>query len=111
MITVVTIYYINFKQQFTSTEPVFTRQNNFKKLRGKMFIERIIECELRDPGPTGRTCNVKTAYFYGKTKIFKENKFSSELLLTAKYFAGSSITCFPSPGSSQFQNLSKNATF
>ena len=53
-----------------------------------MFIELIIEFELRSPGPPGRTCNAKTGYFQGKTKIFNENKSSSELLLTAKYIAG-----------------------
>ena len=50
-----------------------------------MFIEQIIEFELRGPGPPGRTCNAKTGYFFGKTKISKENKSSSELLLTSTY--------------------------
>ena len=32
-----------------------------------MFLEQIIESELRGPGPPGRTCNAKTDYFHGKT--------------------------------------------
>ena len=70
-----------------------------------MFIEQIIEFEFRGPGPPGRTSNAKTGYFDGKTKISKENKPSSELLLTAKYIAGSNVPCFPSPVPSQLQNL------
>ena len=37
-----------------------------------MFIEQIIEFELRGPGPPGRTCNPKTGYFNDKTKISKK---------------------------------------
>ena len=33
-----------------------------------MLIEQIIEFELREPGPPGRTCTPKTAFFYDKTK-------------------------------------------
>ena len=50
-----------------------------------MFIEQIIEFELRGPGPSGRTCNAKTGYFHGKKKISKKNKPSCESLLTAEY--------------------------
>ena len=75
-----------------------------------MLIEQIIEFELRCPGSPGRTCNAKTGYFHGKTKITKKNKFSSELL-TAKYIDVGNVLCFPLPGPSQLQNLSKNATF
>ena len=71
MITVVTIYYTNFKLQSTSTSPVFTRQNIFKKLGG-MFIEEIVEFELRGPGPLDRTYNPKTVYFHDKIKISKK---------------------------------------
>ena len=60
-----------------------------------MFIEQIIEFELRDPGPPGCTCNPKARYFYGKTKISNKNKSSSELLLTAKYIAEGNVPCFP----------------
>ena len=38
-----------------------------------MFIEQIIEFELRGPAPSGRTWNPKTGYFYDETKISKEN--------------------------------------
>ena len=72
-----------------------------------MFIEQIIEFELTGPGPPGRTCNAKTGYFHDKTKISKENKSLSELLLTAKYIAEGNVPCFPTPGPSQLQNLSK----
>ena len=66
-----------------------------------MFIEQIIEFKMRSPGSPGRTCNAKTGYFHGKTKISKENKSSSELLLTTKYVADGNAFCFPSPGPSQ----------
>ena len=38
-----------------------------------MFIEQIIEFELRELGAPGRTCTHITGYFYDKTKISKEN--------------------------------------
>ena len=37
-----------------------------------MFIEQIIEFELRGPGPPDCTLNPKTGYFCDKTKISKE---------------------------------------
>ena len=52
-----------------------------------MFVEQIIEFELRGPGPLSRTCNAKLIIFMRKTKISKKNKFTSALLLTAKYIA------------------------
>ena len=36
-----------------------------------MFTEQIIAFEWRGPGPLGSTCNAKTDYFHGKTKIFE----------------------------------------
>ena len=40
-----------------------------------MFIEQIIEFELRGPGPPGRNCNPKLGYFVAKQnsprQIFK----------------------------------------
>ena len=38
-----------------------------------MLIEQIIEFELREPGPPGRTCTPTTGYFYDKTKMSKAN--------------------------------------
>ena len=38
-----------------------------------MLIERIIELQLRGPGPPGRTCTPITGYCHDKTKIAKEN--------------------------------------
>ena len=38
----VTIYRANFQLQFTSTSPIFTRQNALKKLLRKELIEQII---------------------------------------------------------------------
>ena len=72
-----------------------------------MFIEQFNEFELRCHGPLGRTCNSKTGYFQGKTKVSKENNSSSELLLTAKYIAEGNVSCFPSLGPSQLYKLSK----
>ena len=37
-----------------------------------MLIERIIELQLRGPGPPGRTCTPITSYFHDKTKISNE---------------------------------------
>ena len=34
-----------------------------------MLIERIIELQLRGPGPPGQTCTPITGYFDDKTKI------------------------------------------
>ena len=41
------MYYSNF--EYLSTSPVFAQQNTFFNL-GKMFMEQIIEFELRGPG-------------------------------------------------------------
>ena len=38
-----------------------------------MLIERIIELQLRGPGPPGRTYTSITGYCQDKTKISKEN--------------------------------------
>ena len=38
-----------------------------------MLIERIIELQLRGPGPPGRICTPITDYFHEKTKISWEN--------------------------------------
>ena len=59
-----------------------------------MFIEQIIEFELRGPVPLGRRCDLKTGYFHDKTKISKK-KSLSKLLFTAKYIAESNVPCFP----------------
>ena len=39
-----------------------------------MLIEQIVDLELREPVPNGRTCTPTTAFFffYYKTKIFNE---------------------------------------
>ena len=39
-----------------------------------MLIERIIELQLRGPGPPGRTCTPITGYCHDKTKISEENR-------------------------------------
>ena len=38
-----------------------------------MLNEKIIEFELRRPGPPGRTYTPTTSYFHHKAKISKEN--------------------------------------
>ena len=38
-----------------------------------MLIERIIELQLREPGPSGRTYTPITGYCHDKTTISKEN--------------------------------------
>ena len=38
-----------------------------------MLIERIIELQLREPGPSGRTYTPITGYCHDKTKVSKEN--------------------------------------
>ena len=49
-----------------------------------MFIEQIIDFELRMPGSPGRTCTPTTGYFHVKTKISKE-KFRVDYCLLLKY--------------------------
>ena len=74
-----------------------------------MFIEQIIELELRGPGPLGRTGNPKTTYFYDKTlksKIGRENLLVN---FASKYTAEGNAPCFPAPGPSQSQNLPKKS--
>ena len=68
-----------------------------------MFIEQIIEFELRGPGPRGRTCNRKLVIFMTKQRCPRK----INLLLAAKNNAEGNVTCFPLPGPSQLQNLSK----
>ena len=46
-----------------------------------MFIEQIIEFELRGPGPKGRRWNPKTGYFCDKTKSSKANLQANYYLL------------------------------
>ena len=41
-----------------------------------MLIEQIIEFELREPGPPGRTCTPTTGYFHAKAKIFLRKSVS-----------------------------------
>ena len=50
-----------------------------------MFIEQIIEFEWRRLGPPNRTFTPVTAYFYEKTKIFKENLRIYNYLLLRYY--------------------------
>ena len=38
-----------------------------------MLIERIIELQLRGPGPSGEHSTPITGYFHDKTKIFEKN--------------------------------------
>ena len=38
-----------------------------------MLIEQIIELQLREPGPSGRTYTPITGYCHDKTKISKKN--------------------------------------
>ena len=38
-----------------------------------MLIERIIELQLRGPGPPNQTCTPITGYFHDKTKVSEEN--------------------------------------
>ena len=49
-----------------------------------MLIEQIIEFQLRDSGPPGRTCTSTTGQLHDKTKISVKQKSSSGLLFTAK---------------------------
>ena len=38
-----------------------------------MLIEQIIEFDVREPGPPGRTCTSTAGYFHDKIKTSKEN--------------------------------------
>ena len=59
-----------------------------------MLIERIIELQLRGPGPPGRTCTPITGYCHDKTKISKEKSLSG-LLFTAKMLQETMHLTFP----------------
>ena len=66
------LYHLPIK--ISSTLPVFTRKNTFKKIsRGKMLIEQIIKVKWRGPGPPRHACTPITAYVHDKTKISTEN--------------------------------------
>ena len=73
-----------FRLQFTSTSPVFTRQNTFEKKLGKMLNKQIIEFELRKPEPCSRTCILTPGYFLDKAKNLKEN-LQVDFYLLLKY--------------------------
>ena len=53
------------------------------------------------PEPPDHTCISKTNYLQYKTKISKENKSLSELLLFGEYITEGNVPCFPLPGPSQ----------
>ena len=73
-----------------------------------MFIKQTIEFELRGPDPPGCTCNAKTGYFSARRRSSRKiNLRVNYYLLLSTYIARGSVPCFPSPGPSQLQNLSK----
>ena len=65
---------------FYATINVLLKKNQL----GKMFIEQILEFELSEPGPPGRTCTPTNGYFHDRTKISKEYLRMIILLFTAK---------------------------
>ena len=63
-----------FSITISSTSPVFTQKNTFKKITiGEIRFEQIIEFEWRGPWPPGLTCTPITVYFHDKTKISNKN--------------------------------------
>ena len=72
-----------------------------------MFIEQIIEFELRGHGSPGRTCNPKTGCFCDKTK-FSQTNLQTNYYLLLKILRKAMYLVFPSPGLVQLQNLSPN---
>ena len=82
-------------------------QNIFEKnWQEKMLSEQIIEFESRGPGPSSRTCNPTTGYFY-KTKISTENLRVDYYLLQAYC----TRQCFPYQGQITNKILTQNARF
>ena len=75
-----------------------------------MFIEQIIEFQLRGPESPDRTRNPKTGYFCDKTKDLR-GKSSSELLLTAKNIAEGNAPCFLHLEPVNYKIYPKNARF
>ena len=59
-----------------------------------MFIEQIIEFELRVPKPLVVQVFLKLVIFITKTKI-SEAKLSNEILFNAKHIAQGNVSCFP----------------
>ena len=60
-----------------------------------MFIEQIIEFELRGPGPCSRTCTLTTGFIY----IFEW------IIIYYENIAGGNVTYFLLPGPNHLQNL------
>ena len=46
-----------------------------------MLNKQLIEFQMREPGPPGRTCTPITGSLHGKTKILKENLLADYCLL------------------------------
>ena len=72
---------------------------------GKMHLEQIIEFNSREFGPSSRTCNSITGYFYDKTKIPTINlRVKYDLLL--KFCCKSMYLALP-PRPRHLQNLTQ----
>ena len=68
-----------------------------------MLITRMIEFELRGPGPPGRIYNPTTVYFYEKTKICAENLRVNYYLLLK--FCSRQCTLLSLPGPNHLRHL------
>ena len=91
-----------FQKQFTSTSPVFMRQNTFeKKLAGGKAHWTYFES--RRPEPLGCTWTPTTGCFYDKTIISKENLWVDYYLLLK--YCRRQYALLPLPGSNDLQNL------
>ena len=71
-----------------------------------MLVELILEFNLKSPSSLVVHAILKLVIFVTKQKDI-QGKSSSELFLTAKNIAKGNVRSFPSPGSSQLQNLSQ----
>ena len=60
-----------------------------------MLIEQIIDFELREPEPSGRTCTPTTGYFHDKTKISRNIFQRITLLFTAKILHEAMYRAYP----------------
>ena len=69
-----------------------------------MLIEQVIEFELKEPRPPGRTSFPITGYFHDKTKIFKEN-LRADYYSLLKYCRRQCTFLSPLPRPNHLQNL------
>ena len=68
-----------------------------------MLIEQIIEFELSEPGPPGRTCTPTTGYFHDLTKISTKYLRMDYCIIYCENIAEGNVTYFSLPRTNHLQ--------